>query len=75
MPNSKKKNRCIATSDIQEIKSSLEFVSSSMIKHIDDAIGSKFILRYKNITHSDLANSGKRCGPKEPLEKNYLVVL
>ncbi|MBQ0050128.1 MAG: HNH endonuclease [Bacteroidales bacterium] len=75
MPNSKKKNRCIATSDIQEIKSSLEFVSPSMINYIEGAQNSEFILRYKSITHSDLANSGKRNGPKEPLEKNFLYYL
>lgn len=35
----------------------------------------EYMLIVKKITHSDLLNSGKRNGPKESLEKNYLYYL
>lgn len=53
----------------------LESRSASMSTYIRGNSASKFTLWSKNLTHSDLANSGKRNGNKEGLDKNLLYYL
>lgn len=71
-----------AKSDVQiidgnrdEIIRMLSSVSKSMVKHIHSHPDSDFSLWRKVLNHSDLTTPGKRCGPKQGLDKNYLYYL
>lgn len=69
-------NSTIVHVDNQElILEYLESRSDSMVKYIKNHQKSTFSLWYKNLTHSDLTNRGKRNGSREGLEKNLLYYL
>lgn len=63
---------------IEEIDKIYEYLSSkteSITNLIKNEPDWQYMLIVKNISHSDLLNSGKRNGPIETLDKNYLYYL
>lgn len=63
---------------IQEIDKIYQYISNksdSVTEMLKSNLDWEYMLIVKNITHSDLLNSGKRNGPNEPLDKNYLYYL
>ena len=65
-------SNAVILKDIDSIVNQLENVSSTMVDYIKNHHSSKFTLYFKTINHSDLSNKGKRCGPNESVDKNYL---
>jgi len=53
----------------------LESRSLSMFNYVNDRPQTEFSLWFKNLTHSDLTNRGKRNGSQEGLDKNLLYYL
>lgn len=53
----------------------LESRSYDMYNHIKTHPGTRYTLWYKNLTHSDLTNRGKRNGWQEGLDRNLLYYL
>lgn len=63
---------------IKEIDKIYEYLankSDSIAELIKEGRDWDYMLIIKSITHSDLLNSGKRNGPSESLDKNYLYYL
>ncbi len=63
---------------IEDTNKILEFIESkspSMARVVEECTNSKYILIHKYLTHSDLITSGKRTGPEQNVEKNYLYYL
>ena len=67
--------KAIETTDVYKIVDYLETKNDVMKDYIKENCNSKYYLVYKYITHSDLANRGKRNGNKETIEKNFLYYL
>lgn len=53
----------------------LESRSETMTEYVKNNKNKIFSLWFKNLTHSDLTNRGKRNGSQEGLDKNYLYYL
>lgn len=68
------KNSTIFTNDENQIESFVQSRSASMLEYMQKS-PSRFTLWYKNLSHSDLTNRGKRNGYKEELDKNFLYYL
>ncbi|MCR5625365.1 MAG: HNH endonuclease [Lachnospiraceae bacterium] len=69
-----KKNTTVFVDDEEQIKTFVQSRSSTMYNYVQNS-KSRFTLWYKNLTHSDLTNRGKRNGGAQGLEKNYLYYL
>ena len=61
--------------DIDKIYEYLSNKSESIINLMKSEPDWEYMLIVKNISHSDLLNSGKRNGPDETIDKNYLYYL
>lgn len=61
--------------DIEKIYDYLSNKSESIINLMKNEPDWEYMLIVKNISHSDLLNSGKRNGPAETIDKNYLYYL
>lgn len=61
--------------DREIILNYIESRSYDMFEYVRSHPNTRFTLWYKNLTHSDLTNRGKRNGWKEGLEKNLLYYL
>lgn len=61
--------------DTNKIYEYLVNKSDSIAKLIKNGPEWEYMLIVKSITHSDLLNSGKRCGPHETIEQNFLYYL
>lgn len=68
------KNSTIYISNKNQIISFVQSRSLSMLEYIQNS-SSYYTLWYKNLSHSDLTNRGKRNGSREGLEKNLLYYL
>ncbi|MCF0231043.1 MAG: HNH endonuclease, partial [Enterococcus sp.] len=68
------KSSTVVIKDKKEIETFVQSRSMTMYEYIREA-DSNFTLYYKTLMHSDLTNRGKRNGPGEGLEKNYLYYL
>ena len=61
--------------EIDKIYDYLISKSESIAKLIKEEPDWQYMLIVKNISHSDLLNSGKRNGPQEDIDRNYLYYL
>ena len=61
--------------EIEKIYDYLSSKSDSIANLMKSQPDWEYMLIVKSITHSDLLNSGKRNGPREPIDKNYLYYL
>jgi hypothetical protein len=59
----------------QIILDTIETISTYMFNYLSSNNSNEYLMIYKNISHSDLTNSGKRNGSNEDLEKNILYYL
>lgn len=57
------------------ILDTIESISTYMFNYLSTNKNNDFLMIYKNISHSDLTNSGKRNGSSEDLNKNILYYL
>ena len=68
-------SRSIVINDYDKILEYLSSKSESITKLLTNEPDWEYMLIRKNISHSDLINSGKRNGMQEGLDKNYLYYL
>lgn len=70
----KSKKNAFVIDDIDKIKDFLEGKSESIINLINNNPNDKYLLIYKNLTHSDVITAGKRTGNQD-IDKYYLCYL
>lgn len=61
--------------DKEKIKNFIQEKSTVMYDFMDKNMDSDYVLIHKFLRHSDLTNRGKRNGPRETIEQNYLYYL
>lgn len=67
--------KCFINDDYEKILEYINSKSQSLSKIMKNDKNWNYLLIRKNISHSDLINSGKRNGKSETLEKNYLYYI
>lgn len=71
----KKESRAVRVVNYNDIVRIIEGVSLSMCEYLKGRTASTFVMWTKNLFHSDLSGRGKRCGPGESLNDNYLYYM